>query len=186
MKDVRWLLPFTYGLNTNAIDSILRQAKHCDATIVAVSLCTATLQEQMPFEQNAQARVFLKTVQRAAEKHQISVERYQVFTSDVVRSIRMLTFDLQCTSLVVVTGEKQGVLLSTQELRALLLHEQSSSLVLIRLPVHKEKTSILNRPTNFFSWCHRGQKPLVTTTSVHPVSEEVGQYAGKSGGETGM
>jgi hypothetical protein len=181
MKDARWLLPFTYGLNTNAIDSILRQAKHYDATIVAVSLCTGASEEQMLFERNTQARVFLKTVQRVAEKYQVSVERYRVFTSNVIRSIRMLTSDLQCTSLVVVIGEKQGVLLSTQELRHLLLHEQSSSLVLIRLPVQKEKTSALNLATKIFLWFHRGQKSPGTTTSVHPVSEEVGRYAGKSG-----
>lgn len=181
MKDARWLLPFTYGLDTNAIDSILRQAKHSDATLVAVSLCTAASQEQMRVERNVQAEVFLKTVQQAAEKHQVSVERYQVFTSDVVRSISMLTANLQCTSLVVVTGEKQGGLLSTQELRHLLLHEQASSLVLIRLPVQKEKTSTFNPAAKFFSWFHRGQKPLVATALVHPVSKEVGQYAGKSG-----
>ncbi len=182
MKEARWLLPFTYGLDTRAIDSALRQAKHRGVTIVAVSLCTAASQEQTSLERNTQARVFLKVVQRAAEKYQVSVERYQVFTSDVVRSISMLTSDLQCTGLVVVIGEKQGVLLSTQELRRLLLHEQASSLVLIRLPVQKEKASTFNLAAKIFSWFHRGQKPLVATASVHPVPEEVG--AGKSGGET--
>lgn len=184
MKEARWLLPFTDGLGTCAIDCALRQAKHCGATIVAVSLCTAAPQKQTSLERNTQARVFLKVVQRAAEKYQVSVERYQVFTSDVVRSISMLTSDLQCTGIVVVIGEKQGVLLSNQELRHLLLHEQSSSLVLIRLPVQKEKTSALNLAAKIFLWFHRGQNPLVATASVHPVSEEVG--AGKSEGETVM
>jgi hypothetical protein len=181
MKDVRWLLPCTNNLDLRAIDSALSQARNCAATLVAVSLCTAASQEQPFLERNTQAQVFLKTVQRAAEKYHVSVEWYQVFTSDVVRSIRLLTSELHCTGLVVVVSEKQGVLLSSQELRYLLLHEQPASLVLIRLPVEREKTSISNLAVKMFSWLHQDQKQDGVTVPTHPVIEEESTYARKSG-----
>ncbi len=171
MKDARWLLACTQERDIRAIDSTLRLAKHCGATIVAVSLCTAS-QVQTPFEQDAQTRIFLDMVQREAERYQVSVERYQVFTCDVLQSINMLTHELHCTSIVVVISEKQGVLLSTQELRQLLLQEHASSLVLVRLPAYKERAPGSNFVMSFFHWFRKGRKPLVPVAQMHTVPEE--------------
>ena len=157
MKTPRWLLPFTYGVDMGAIDAVVRIAEGSGATLVAVSLISVPHEprsRETRLEHIQQSKDFLEAVQHKAARYQVPVERYEVFTDDVIRSITVLIHDLDCDSIVLVALEKKDVLLRASELKRLFL-EPPTSLVLIRLPVHTDRTQIPHLGSWFVSWLRR-------------------------------
>ncbi|MGH2493806.1 MAG: potassium-transporting ATPase subunit KdpA, partial [Ktedonobacteraceae bacterium] len=86
MKTSRWLLPFTYGVDIRAIDYAVRLAGSAGATVVPVSL-VSTPSKGARLEHIQQSKDFLEAVQHKAARHSVAIERYEVFTQDVLQSI---------------------------------------------------------------------------------------------------
>jgi len=152
MKERRWLLPFTFGVNVRAIDLVIRLAKECDATLVAASLIVVpdVLQGQGPrLEYIQQSKDFLEVVRWKALRYDVSIEPHEVWTADIHERIKRLVLDLHCDSVVVVTDGKEGVLLDTDEVANLLMGTIPASLVLVRMPAPKQ-SAIARLNTRFF------------------------------------
>ncbi len=136
MEPRRWLLPFTYGVNMQAIDSAVRLAESGEVTLVAASLVSVPQEARsrgVRLEHIQQSKDFLEAVKWKAARFEVPTERYEVFTVDVMQSIATLTRDLHCDSIVLVTRREEDVLLQANEVKRLLI-EPPASLVLIRLP----------------------------------------------------
>ena len=155
MNAPRWLLPFTHGVDMGAIDSVVRFAQSAGATLVPVSLIVVPHERGSRgarLEHIQQSKDFLEAVQFKAARLQVPVERYEVFTGDLLRSIALLVQDLHCDSVVLVTAEKQDILLRASELKGLLM-EPPASLMLMRLPARSGRTQTpINR---FLPWLRR-------------------------------
>ena len=153
----RWLLPFTYGVDMRAIDAVVRFAQSAGATLVPVSLILVPHERrarEARLEHIQQSKGFLAAVQHKAARQKVPVERSEVFTGDVIRSITMLTHDLRCDRIVLVALEKKDVLLRAHELKCLLT-EPPAYLVLIRLPAHTDRKQIQHLGPQFVSWLQR-------------------------------
>ncbi len=162
MNAPRWLLPFTYGVDMRAIDSVVRFAESAGATLVPVSLISVPDERRSRgarLEHIQQSKDFLEAVQFKAARLQVLVERYEVFTGDVLQSIALLVHDLRCDSIFLVTTGKEDVLLHAHELKRL-LEEPPASLVLMRLPTRTESAQTRRLVTQFLSGLRRlrGQK----------------------------
>ena len=159
MKTPRWLLPFTFGVDMRAIDSAISLAQSAGATLVPVSL-VAALPRGARLEHIQQSKDFLEAVQHKADRHQVPLERYEVFTVDVLSSLTTLVHDMRCGGIVLVTDGEHTCLMQDEEVKHLLI-EPPAALVLVRLPAHTGFTPPLG--TRFSSWLRRLREQQETT-----------------------
>ena len=142
METQRWLLPFTHGVDMQAIESVLRLVQSEAATLVAVSLVSvpaAGRSQGARLEHIQQSKDFLEAVKWKAARFRVPVELYEVFTADVIASIATLTHELHCDHLLLVSGGQQDSLLHAHELKHLLA-KPPVSFMLLRLPSPRKQT----------------------------------------------
>jgi hypothetical protein len=154
MKEQRWLLPFTHGVNMQAIDYAVSLAQNARARLVAVSLVSVPQEPRSSgarLEHIQQSKDFLEAVKWKAARYKVPVERYEVFTGNVLQSITLLVYNQDCDSIILVTSEKKDVLLEANEVKRL-LEAPPVSLVLIRLPAKVEQLSARQLGARFLSW----------------------------------
>ena len=154
MKEQRWLLPFTHGVSMQAIDYAVSLAKNAGARLVAVSLVSVPQEGRSSgarLEHIQESKDFLEAVKWKATRYEVPIERYEVFTGNVLQSIRLLVDNQDCDSIILVTSEKKGVLLEANEVKRL-LEAPPASLLLIRLPTQTERLSAGQMGTRFLSW----------------------------------
>lgn len=72
-------------------------------------------------------------MQHKSIRLQVQVERYEVFTIDVLQHIALLVRELHCDRIVLVSQNAGHVMLQHHEFKHLLL-EPPASLVLLRMP----------------------------------------------------
>jgi hypothetical protein len=176
MMELRWLLPFTYGVDMRAIDFVVRLAESHRATLVPVSLISVPREPRSRgarLEHIQQSKDFLEAVQFKATRLHVAVERYEVFTSDVIHSIRTLIQDLRCDAIVMVAIEKREVLLHAHELKRLLV-EPPTSLMLVSLPARTESAHARSLGAWFLSRLRRlwGHQDEINHVQDAPEEEE--------------
>ena len=151
MNTRRWLLPFTYGVDMQAIDAAISLADSAGTMLVALSLVSvpeAHRSREARLEDIQQSKDFLEAVKWKAARHQVAVEDHEVFTGDVLGSIATLVHELSCDSMILVSNGKYDMLLHAHELKHLLI-EPPGSYILLRLPMPKERPHLGAR---FLSW----------------------------------
>lgn len=139
MKTTRLLLPFTHGVDMEALDLAVLLAKDRQATLIPLALVHASdtrRPEGARLEHIQQAKDFLEAAQRKAAKHDISLERFEVFTSDTVQSTDVLVQQLGCDGIVLFARGSDSVLLTTDEARRL-MEKIACMFYVVRLPVKR-------------------------------------------------
>ncbi|GAC1371616.1 MAG: hypothetical protein NVS2B12_32320 [Ktedonobacteraceae bacterium] len=114
MATKRLLLPFTWGINEQAIMTALRFAKASNIEIIALALIPVPAEDQRESarpERLLQAQDFLETISARATLYGVPIEHQEYFTTSIIDSIWTV---LQQT-------ESQGILLLTQGTEACLL-----------------------------------------------------------------
>ncbi len=153
MEAPRWLLPFTCGVDMLAIEYAVSLAGSASATLVPVSLVSAP-SKGARLEHIQQSKDYLEAVQHKAARHGVPVERYEVFTQNVLQSIRTLVTEIRCDGIILVTGGEHSHLLQDIEVKHLLV-EPPASLVLIRLPARTSPPPQSHLGARLFSWLRR-------------------------------
>ncbi len=151
MNTRRWLLPFTYGVDMQAIDSVVSLAESAGTMLVALSLVFVPKDRGSRgarLEHIQQSKDFLEVVKWKAARRQTLVEYHEVFIGDVFESIAALVHDLSCDSMILVSNGKYDALLHGYELKHLLI-EPPGSFILLRLPTPPERSHLGAR---FLSW----------------------------------
>ncbi len=157
MERPRWLLPFTSGVNMGAIELVADLARRVGATLIAVSLIS---EPRYPRSRGArlehiqQSKDFLEAVHWKADRYSIPVERYEIFTVDVMQHIPLLVADLRCDAIILLTMEKREVFLQTHELKGL-LEFAPCQLLIIRLSVREEHVRSRSGARHFLLWLKR-------------------------------
>ena len=157
MEAPRWLLPFTHEVDMRAIDNIVSLAKSTGSTLVAVSLISAPSKagsRGVRLEHIQQSKDFLEAVKWKAARYEVPVERYEVFTADVMQSISSLTREMRCDAIVLATSSEREALLQAYEVKRLLI-EPSASLVIIRLSANHGQIPTRHLLTRFFALLRR-------------------------------
>jgi nucleotide-binding universal stress UspA family protein len=176
MNAPRWLLPFTYGVDMRALDAVVGLAGSARATLVPVSLISVPHEDRSRgarLEHIQQSKDFLEALQFKAARLEVPVERYEVFTGDVLQSIAVLVRELHCDSIVLVSTGNRDVLLHASELKRLVM-EPPASLVLIRLPARTQSTQAWRPGDRLLSWLRRlwGYQDDSRHTQDVPTGEE--------------
>jgi hypothetical protein len=123
VKMTRLLLPFTNGVDMDALEYGVLLAKNHRATLVPLALLAMPEKRRskgIRLEQVQQAKDFLEAVRYKAERHAVSIERFEVVTTDVVQSIAVLTHQADCNGIVLVVRGQDGVLLQADEIERLM------------------------------------------------------------------
>jgi Universal stress protein family len=176
MNISRWLLPFTSAVDMRALDAVVRLAESHGATLVAVSLITVpheSRSQSVRLEYIQQSKDFLEAVQYKAARQHVPLERYEVFTADVFRSLKLLVHEQNCSSVVLVSRGEKDSLLRRHELKQL-LDALPASLVLIRLPAHTQPAWLWPPVSWFTSGLRhlRGQQGDLNQAPDMPALEE--------------
>jgi hypothetical protein len=162
-----------------AIDYLVSLAENNGATLIPVSLVFVPYHSRSAgarLEHIQQSKDFLEAVKYKSDRLQVPVERYEVFTSDVIQSIITLIHDLHCDGIVVVAIEHKEVLLQAHELKQLLV-EPPASLVLIRLPARSQETRMFHLGAGLWSWLRQnwrnraGVQPVKSALEPESVSQ---------------
>ncbi len=166
MEARRWLLPFTHGVDMRAIETAVRFAESAGAMLVSVSLVECRFIEHVApdkprsqgirLEHIAQSNDFLEAVQHLATRYRVPVERHEIVTRDVLQSIALFAREQRCDSIVLVTIEREDVLLQARELKHLLANPPTS-LMLIRLPAEARYSPLRQLGTRVLSWLRGSQ-----------------------------
>ncbi len=159
MEARRWLLPFTHGVDMRAIETAVRFAESAGAMLVSVSLLSAPdkpRSQGIRLEHIAQSNDFLEAVQHLATRYRVPVERHEIVTRDVLQSIALFAREQCCDSIVLVTIEREDVLLQARELKHLLA-DPPTSLMLIRLPAEARYSPLRQLGTRVLSWLRGSQ-----------------------------
>ena len=173
MGTSRWLLPFTYGVDTRAIDLAVDLAERAGAVLVPVSLISVPSERRLRgarLEHIQQSKDFLEAVRWKADRYHVAIERHEIFTADVMQSIRLLVADLRCDAIMLVTTGDREVLLQANELKRL-LESPAAPLLIIRMSIPPENAQPRTGIGRFLSrlrhlWeagkqqSHEGEEPL--------------------------
>jgi hypothetical protein len=155
MMSRRWLFPFTHGVDMQAIDTVVRLAGDEGATLVAVSLVSVApgrSSQGARLEHIQQSKDFLEAVKYKAARLQVTIERYEDFTSNVLGSITLLARDQRCDSMILVSRGEKEILLKAHEKKRL-LENPPVPLVILYLPTRAERKRSIR--TRFLTWLRR-------------------------------
>jgi hypothetical protein len=152
----RLLLPFTHGIEMEALDAAISLAEACHATIVALALLRVKgkrSRQDPRLEHLMEANDFLEAVRWKAARSGVPTEGFQVLTADVGQSLDVLTRQLSCSRMVLFVREGQGVLLSTAAIVGC-LHLGNCTCYLLHLEAkHRHQLeSLFKRLFSFSFW----------------------------------
>jgi hypothetical protein len=173
----RWLFPFTHGVDMRAIDYVVSLAKSTGSTLVAVSLISVPSKAKpggARLEHIQQSKDFLEAVKWKAARYEVPVERHEVFTPDIMRSIATLTREMRCAGIILVTSSEREALLQAHEVKRLLINPPAS-LLIIRLSRSPAQVQRPHLGIRFLSWLRRlwgpntqvVEEPLLINTEEH-------------------
>ena len=143
----RVLLPFTHGINIEALEYAVRFARSCQATLVSLAVMhlPERLRSNEPrLEAIAQANDFLEAMQHKANKAAVPMERFALVTRDVSSCINAFAQEMSCDGILLFPQRNSSALL-TFEVMQQLLEKTSCPLYLIHLPSSHQRQSVLKR-----------------------------------------
>jgi nucleotide-binding universal stress UspA family protein len=158
METRRWLFPFTWGMDMQAIDAAVRLAEGSGATLVAVSLISKPDGNRgVRLEHIQQSKDFLEAVKRKADQLRVPLNRHEIITVDAMQSITTLTHELRCDAIVLVSRGEREALLRAHQLKHLLIQPPTSLLVL-RLTRQTGEQAVRNRwlGARIWAWLRQG------------------------------
>lgn len=136
MKTKRLLLPFTHAIDTCALENALRLAKGHNATLVPLALLhmpEAPQRKGARLEHIQQAKDFLEAVKYKAIKYDVTVERLEVFTPNVVQSIDAIAQEMEGEGIVLFARGEIGMLLHIDDIKRL-VEMETRKIYLMHMP----------------------------------------------------
>ncbi len=150
MKTIRLLLPFTHGVDMEALDFAVLLAKDRQATLVPLALVHVPDTRRARgarLEHIQQAKDFLEAVRHKAARQNVSIERFEVFTGDALQSTDALVQQLECDGILLFARGSNSVLLSTNQARRL-MEKVACMFYVVRLPVKSKWQGKREAPTH--------------------------------------
>jgi hypothetical protein len=182
MKTTRLLLPFTHGVDMEALEVAVLLAKSHEATLIPLALVHVPDQRRSTgarLEHIQQAKDFLEAAQHKAMRHNVSIERFEVFTSDAAQSTDVLVQQLECDGILLFARGSDSMLLSTDEARR--LREKIACMCyIVRLPA-KRRAGVLQLLREYLPGWITGQwKRAEELVSLQALAESTEQPPGRT------
>ncbi len=175
MKRIKLLLPFTHGVDMCAIEQALLLAKGRQATLVPLALIHVPEERRAKgarLEYVQQSKDFLEAVKHKAARYAVPIERFEIFTSDVVQSINTIAGDLECEGILLFVGRKDGILLQASEIKHL-METTACKLYILRLQTADGEGFTHKILKGFSRWLSLSRKQQAGPAPVQESSEEV-------------
>jgi hypothetical protein len=156
----RLVLPFTHGVDIFAIEQAILLARSLDATLVPLSLIHVPQEQRargVRLEHIQQSKDFLEAVKYKAERYGVPVERFEVFTADIVQGINIVAKEQQCQGILLFLERNKGVLLQTNEIKRL-MEIAAYKLYVLRLQSNGRKDSAQTFRERLSNWLTRRRR----------------------------
>ena len=147
MEQKRFLLPFTCDVDVKALHSVLQLAKIHNTTLVALALIPLSGQqrpEDVRLEHIQQVQDFLTILRTQADIHAVRVEEYDLYTHDVLESIRYYAQHLHCQRVLLSYEGEKAHFLQPHEAQQLRMRNIHPLHVLYTQPRKREKKGFLH------------------------------------------
>ena len=141
MQEKRILLPFTGGVDSKALHSVLRFVSASDATLVALILIPLSIHQQpdeVRLECLQQATDLLELLKTYATLHNISLEFHKIFTYNVNESVTEALQQYQCEKALLFYEEEKLHFLHATEAKQLRISLQPAQIVLVQALTQKK------------------------------------------------
>ncbi len=170
----RLLLPFTHGVEMDTIEAAVLLAASHHAVLVPLSLILVPQArgKGARLEHIQQSKDFLESVQQKALRHGVPLERFEVFTSDILQSIAALAHQLTCDGVVLALCGRNGSLLHAETIEQLLAM-RTCQLYLMYLPA-RESSWVSRLRERFSRWGPGHRQHAGKHVQRQPVLEEQG------------
>jgi len=165
----QWLLPFTFGVDMQALDAALALAQKGGATLVALSLIAVPVgkrSRRVRLEYIQQSQDFLETIKYRAARFAIPVERHEVYTDNVLESLETLPPQLGCDGIILLSRGKQALLLNNEEMQRI-LSTVPVPLMLVHLSGRTGQGGISHIVARFASWLQSQRKDVHVGSAVY-------------------
>ena len=171
-RTTRLLLPFTHGVEMDTIEAAVLLAASHHGTLVPLSLILSPRARGRGarLEHIQQSKDFLEAVQQKALRHSVPLERFEVFTGDVVQSMLVLVDQLGCDGILLALRGRNGSLLhaeTIEQLRAM----RACPLYLMYLP-SRESSWVSRLRERFSRWRPGHRQHADMHVQLQPVLEE--------------
>lgn len=134
MTKTRLLLPFTYGVDADALTRVLLFARASQSQLVGLALIpVAPKQNKVRLERLDQAQDFLEMLVAKAASYGVSVEQHECFTSDVLSSLQSSQQAMDCQSILLVFDGEGVCFLEKDEAREI-QQRLATSLYVLHMP----------------------------------------------------
>ncbi|MBX5455429.1 MAG: universal stress protein [Thermogemmatispora sp.] len=143
----RWLLPFSWEVDVEAIDAIMRLAALEGASLIALSLlpgATTRSPCKLRAEHWQQSQDFLEVVRWKRQRYRVKGEAYELLTNDVGQSIVSFAHEFACDRVLVIRRPHGDALLPASQVQRL-VRERLVPLMLFYLPEQSEGLSLIQR-----------------------------------------
>jgi nucleotide-binding universal stress UspA family protein len=156
----RLLLPFTHGVDIIAIEQAILLAKSLEATLIPLSVIHVPQEGRSSgarLEHIQQSKDFLEAVKYKAARYDVPVERFEVFTADIVQCINIVAKEQRCEGILLFVGGKKGVLLQADEIKCL-METMVCKLYIMRMQSNGNKGSVQTFRERLSNWLSRGRQ----------------------------
>jgi hypothetical protein len=130
------LLPFTHGIDGQAITYALSLASQREAALILLSLLRPSRRrgkQAVRLEDIQQVTDFVEYTQRRATRMGIPIQHAEIHTEHPVQSIRAFALEMDCEGIILFVRRGKGILLDTYEIKQL-LEDQRIPLYVANLP----------------------------------------------------
>jgi len=98
-----------------------------------------------------QSKDFLEAIKHKAARYDVPIERFEVFTVNIVESIIIHAQKMGCEDVLLFVRDGEGILLQTYEIKQL-MEQGACKLSIISLPSRAGKRSSWSLPSWLFNW----------------------------------
>lgn len=157
MATTRLLLPFTGGINTQALSYAIHLAEQRQAVLVPLALIRVQACRPVRLEYIQGAQDFLEFTRYKAAQHGVSVERACIYTGDVALSIEAVAGEMNCEAVILFLSDTDEALLAAAEIGAL-MERAACNAYIVLLPSRRARRSGVHAPLQplfVYEWFQR-------------------------------
>lgn len=127
------LLPFTHGIDREAIDQALVMAENFSACLVCVAFipCSPDKHKGIRLERIQQAKDFLEYMYYRARQAGIKLQRMELYIPNLEESILRLSQEMDNAPILLFTRHERGILLELSTIRSVVEDERSRYYLLL-------------------------------------------------------
>jgi len=169
----RLLLPFTHGVDMQALEFALSFAHSRHATLIPLVLIPVVERQGsngVRLEMFQQAQDFLEAASFKATKYDVTIERVEVITHNVVEQIDQVLSSQKCDGMLLFMREAKGVFLQEPEIKAL-IEQRGPPCYLIHLPSARRIQQTHNIIQRFWEWLSKRSIAFKRTSHESQIQE---------------